>query len=181
MSATPTAPFPTQAHQGRYLVRSIGPADFGHLQRLEQEIWGHDAAGQLCPHYLRLCTDVFPEWSFLALEEDRPVAYVLNFPKGRTAFCATLAVHPDHQKGKASYLLIRAMICKLLEEDIEECRFLVEPDNQEARRVHATLGARVVGEHRDFYRPGDHRLVSVIDRQDLDRIRHRYERLKLVS
>ena len=60
-----------------------GSGDFPHLKRLEQEIWSGDGAGMLCPHYLRLCTDFYSEWCFLALDGDRPVGYVLNFPRGR--------------------------------------------------------------------------------------------------
>ena len=162
-------------------VRPLKSSDFWHLRRLEREVWGGDATGELCPHYLRLCTELYPEWCFLALDGERPVGYVLNFPSGRTAYCATLAVHPDYQKGRTNYLLIRAMVSKLVSENMEECRFLVEPDNADARSVHQALGARVVAEVEDYYREGDRRLWSVITRQDMERIRARYSRLRLVS
>lgn len=169
------------APSSRYVIRPLATADFAHLRALEAEIWGGDATGQLCVYYLRLCTDFYPDWCFLALDGDRPVGYVLNFPNGKAAYCATLAVHPDYQKTKVNYLLIRAMVAKLFQEEMEECRFLVEPDNHEARSVHASLGARVIGERPDFYRDGDLRLVSVITKEDLDRLRHKYARLRLVS
>lgn len=170
---------PTEGN--RYSIRPLVSGDYPHLQRLEQEIWGGDATGQLCCHYLRLCTELFADWCFLALDGDRPVGYVLNFPKGKVNYCATLAVHPAFQKTRVNYLLIRAMVSKLLAEEMEECRFLVEPGNVEARSVHASLGARVVAEVEDYYRPGDRRLWSVIDKHDLARIRAKYTRLKLVS
>lgn len=172
---------PVEAPTSRYTVRALSGDDFPHLRRLEAEIWSEDATGQLCPYYLRLCTEHFPEWCFIAFDGERPVGYVLNFPKGRSNYCATLAVHPEYQKTKVNYFLLRAMIRKLLEEGIQECRFLVEPDNHEARSVHQSLGARVVGEVHDFYREGDHRLVSVIDAEDLERIRTKYTRMRLVS
>lgn len=165
----------------RFQIRSLESGNFSHLQRLVREIRGDDATGQLCPHYLRLCTELYPEWCFIAFDGDRLIGYVLNFPKGRTSYCATLTVHPEYQKGRVNYLLIRAMVSKLIEEEMEECRFLVEPDNDDARSVHAALGARVVGEVRDFYRFGDLRLWSVIGKAELDRARARYARLKLVS
>ena len=43
------------------------------------------------------------------------------------------------------------------------------------------LGARVVEEVQDFYAPGDTRLWSAITKDDLERVRARYTRLKLVS
>lgn len=176
------SPIQLQPAEGpRYVVRSLTSEDYRNLQRLEGEIWSGDATGQLCPYYLRLCTEMYGDWCFVALEGCRPVGYVLNFPKGKTAYCATLAVHPDFQKTRVNYLLIRAMVKKLIEEDVEECRFLVEPGNEDARSVHQALGARVVAEVKDYYREGDTRLWSVINRSDLDKVRDRYTRLKLVS
>jgi ribosomal protein S18 acetylase RimI-like enzyme len=169
------------AEQPRYEVRPVGTDDFRHLRRLEQEIWIGDAAGMLCPHYLRLCTDFYSDWCFIAMDGERPVGYVLNFPRGKVNYCATLAVHPEYHKTRVNYLLIRAMVKKLILEDMDECRFLVEPDNRDARSVHEALGARVVAQVEDFYGPGDLRLWSVIDRGDMERIRARYTRLKLVS
>ncbi|MDE3244527.1 MAG: GNAT family N-acetyltransferase [Acidobacteriota bacterium] len=174
-------PTPLEIQPPRYIVRPLESADFWHLRRLESEIWGADATGQLCPYYLRLCTELYPEWCFIALVDERPVGYVLNFPNGKVAYCATLAVHPDYQKGKVNYLLIRAMLAKLFQEDMLECRFLVEPDNRDARSVHNALGARVVREVDDYYQQGDRRLWSAITKADLDRARARYTRLRLVS
>jgi GNAT superfamily N-acetyltransferase len=172
---------PAAPESNRYLVRPLVSADFRHLQELEERIWGADPTGKLCPHYLRLCTEMFADWCFLAMDGDRAVGYVLNFPRGKVNYCATLAVLPTYQKTRVNYLLIRQMVKKLLEESMEECRFLVEPDNHDARSVHASLGARVVSEVEDYYRPGDRRLWSVIDQHDLERIRSRYTRLRLVS
>lgn len=178
-SISPLTPLPQEGE--RFTIRPLVPEDFQLLQQLETQIFSDDSAGKLCPHYLRLCTNLYSDWCFIALHGDRPVGYVLNFPCGKVNYCATLAVHPEFQKGRANYLLIRAMVKKLLTEDMEECRFLVEPDNRDARSVHQSLGARVVAEAADFYFPGDLRLWSVIDKRDLERIRERYTRLKLVS
>lgn len=176
------APIQLQPQEGpRYFVRALSRDDYRHLRRLEGEIWGADPTGQLCAYYLRLCTEMFSDWCFIAFDGDRPVGYVLNFCKGRTAYCATLAVHPEYQKSRVNYLLIRAMVKKLIEADIEECRFLVEPDNNDARSVHQALGARVVAEVKDYYHEGDTRLWSVITKADLEKVRERYTRLKLVS
>ena len=115
------SPIELQAPEGpRYAVRPLTSADYRHLRRLESEIWGGDATGQLCPYYLRLCTEMYGDWCFLAMEGDRPVGYVLNFVKGKTAYCATLAVHPEYQKTRVNYLLIRAMVKKLVEEECQQ-------------------------------------------------------------
>lgn len=175
LQATPTP------EGSRYMVRALTSDDFQHLRRLESEVFGADRAGELCPHYLRLCTDLYQDFCFIAFDGERPVGYVLNFVNGTVAYCATLAVHPDYHKSRVNYLLLRAMVRKLLEHGTTECRFLVEPDNHDARSVHQTLGARVVREVSDFYFPGDKRLWSAITSEDLERIREKYTRLKLVS
>ncbi len=180
------AAVPPTLEGSRYQIRALRTEDYAHLRRLEAEIWGEDATGQLCPYYLRLCTEMYPEWCFLALDTqaeggERPVGYVLNFANGKVAYCATLAVHPDYQKTRVNYLLIRAMVKQLIDADMEQCRFCVEPGNDDARSVHAALGARVVAEVKDYYHEGDTRLWSVIDKADLDKVRSRYTRLKLVG
>jgi predicted GNAT superfamily acetyltransferase len=172
----------TPASEGsRYRVRPLESGDYRHLQRLEQALWGDDAVGQLCPYYMRLCTEHYADWCFIAFEGEEPVGYVLNFPNRKVNYCATLAVLPKYQKTRVNYLLIRAMVTKLLDEGMDECRFCVEPDNQDARSVHQSLGARVVSEMDNYYHEGDKRLWSVINKDDLERIRSRYTRLKLVS
>lgn len=172
---------PASPEATRYTIRSLASSDYWRLQALERELWAEDPVGELCPYYLRLCADHFSDWCFIALDGERPVGYVLNFPKGKINYCATLAVLPEYQKTRVNYLLIRAMVTKLLGANMEECRFLVEPDNHDARSVHQALGARVVAEVEDCYRKGDRRLWSVITRQDMERIRARYTRLRLVS
>ena len=81
-------PAPLETQSPRYLVRPLESDDFWHLRRLENEIWGGDATGQLCPYYLRLCTEIYPEWCFIALDGERPVGYVLNFPNGKVDYDA---------------------------------------------------------------------------------------------
>ncbi len=181
MVSTTFSPVPPPTHASRFTVRALESSDFQSLQHLESDIWGDDPIGQLCPHYLRLCTEHFSDWGFIAFEGDRPVGYALNFPKGKVNYCATLAVHPDFRKSKVNYLLIRALVVKLLEEQMEECRFLVQPDNWEARSIHNSLGAKVITEVSDYYRKGDTRLWSSITKDSLERIRARYTRLRLVS
>lgn len=165
----------------RYRVRPLASCDYAHLQALEKALWGEDEVGQLCPYYLRLCTEHYADWCFIAFDGETPAGYVLNFPNRKINYCATLAVLPQYQKTRVNYLLIRAMVTKLFEEGMEECRFCVEPDNHEARSVHESLGARVVSEMDDYYHKGDKRLWSVIDKASIQRMGARYSRLKLVS
>lgn len=163
----------------RYHVRSLGSADFEVLQKLESEIFGGMGEDVLCPHYLRLCTDIYQETCFAALADDRVVGYLLCFVRGREAFCTTLAMAPEAQRTRLTPMLIGTFVRNIIEA-VDVCWFTVKPDNQQARALHRMLGAVEVGEKTDFYGPGDVRIVSKIDRARFEAMRPKYERLGLI-
>lgn len=160
----------------RYTVRRIESADFALLQQLENDIWGAQGETMLCPHYLRLCVEQFGDVCFMAFDGKRPVGYVLNILRGKSAHCGTLAVLADYRRSRVTYLLIAAMIERLLNLGVDECWFTVSPDNDAARQVHVGLGAKVVAERDNYYGPGDTRLLSKIDLRAADQLRARFGR-----
>ena len=163
----------------RYTIRSLTSDDFAALARLEGDVFGALGELTLCPHYLRLCTEIFAASCFLALNGERPVGYLLSFVNGRETHCTTLAVIPEYQKTRVAVQLIGAFVRHVIDR-VDVCWFTVKEDNTAARAVHAMLGATEVGRRRDFYGPGDERIVSKIDRATLDRLRAKYERLGFV-
>lgn len=172
MSAQSVAPVKKTGQ--RYVVRSMTSADFGLLQVLESEIWGSVGEKELCPHYLRLCVEQFGDICFIALDGNRPVGYVLNIIRGRSAHCGTLAIATSYRRSRVTYLLMTAMIEKLATLDVEECWFTVSPDNIAARDVHMSLGARVIEERADYYGPGDTRLLSKITSEQIHTLKNRF-------
>ncbi len=163
-----------------YTIRSLTTNDFAALATLETDVFGAMGEEVLCPHYLRLCTEIFAATCFIALDGDRPVGYLLSFTRDREVFCTTLAVIPEYQRTRVTMQLIGAFVRRIID-TAEVCWFTVKEDNAPARALHRMLGAIEVGRRVDFYGPGDERLVSKIDRATFERMRGKYERLGFVA
>ncbi len=163
----------------RYTIRKLASDDFAPLAALENDVFGAMGEAVLCPHYLRLCTEIFHDSCFIALDDDRPVGYLLAFLHGRDVYCTTLAVIPAYQKTRVTVQLIGAFVRHIIDR-VDVCWFTVKEDNAPARALHTMLGATEVGRRNDFYGPGDERIVAKIDRATLERLRPKYERLGFI-
>src|SRR5689334_5776712 len=163
----------------RFAIRKLSSDDFAALATLETDVFGAMGEAVLCPHYLRLCTEIFDDSCFIALDGDRPVGYLLAFLHGRDVYCTTLAVIPEYQKTRVTVQLIGAFVRNIIDR-VDVCWFTVKEDNAPARAVHKMLGATEVGRRQDYYGPGDERIVAKIDRATFERLRPKYERLGFV-
>lgn len=119
----------------RYQVRSLCSEDFEALRGLEAEVFGSADGALLCPHYLRLCTEIFADTCFLALAGGRPVGYVLCFVRDREAHCTTLAVTAVFQRTRVTLLLLAELVHTIIDR-VDACWFTVKPDNEAARSLH---------------------------------------------
>ena len=163
-----------------YTIRTLVTDDFAALARLENDVFAAMGESVLCPHYLRLCTEIFSESCFLAFDDERPVGYLLSFVRDREVFCTTLAVIPEYQRTRVTMQLIGGFVSHVIDR-VDTCWFTVKEDNAPARALHRMLGAIEVGRRTDYYGPGDERLVSKIDRPTIERMRSKYERLGLIT
>src|SRR6476659_5252093 len=160
-------------------IRNIRSDDFAALASLENDVFAAMGEAVLCPYYLRLCTEIFHRTCFIALDGDKPVGYLLAFQNGNDVYCTTLAVIPEYQRTRAVVQLIGAFVRNVIDQ-VDTCWFTVKEDNAPARALHAMLGATEVDRRKDFYGPGDERIVAKIDRATFERLRPKYERLGFV-
>jgi len=155
-----------------YQVRTLRSEDFVVLGQLEAEIFGSAGYAPLCPYYLRLCTEFYPDTSFLALAGDRPIAYLLAFVREREAYCPRLGVRREFQGTSAATQVIMALLTTLVARGVDLCWFTVKPENTHARALYRRLGATERGTRRDFFATGDELLVQDLDvRCGLERLR----------
>ena len=131
----------------RYTIRTLTSDDFAPLAALETDVFGAMGEAVLCPHYLRLCTEIFSESCFIAEADGRPVGYLLSFVRGREVYCTTLAVIPEFQKTRVTVQLIGAFVRSIID-SCEACWFTVKEDNAPARALHKMLGATEVAASR---------------------------------
>jgi ribosomal protein S18 acetylase RimI-like enzyme len=164
---------------GRWEIRPLRSEDFAPLMRLEEDVFGARGEKTLGPYYVRLCCEFFADSCFIALADGEPAGYVLCFVHGREAYCTTLAVTPRFQGTRLALRLVRALIGSIANR-VDSCWFTVKEENSAARAIHAALGAREVEVRKDFYEPGDDRIVSRIERPAFEALRGRMERLGLL-
>lgn len=164
----------------RYQVRTLTRSDFDVLMTLEERLFGDSAEGTLGPYYVRLCCDFFGESCFLLEVEGRPAGYLLSFIKGREAYCTTLGLLPEMRGTRGLVALLRSFVGAIAQR-VDCCWFTVEHDNHAARALHEMLGAKEGEVRDDFYGPGRSRIVSKIERADVERLEARFARLGLVE
>jgi hypothetical protein len=163
-----------------YQVRPLRANDHAAVMALEREIFAARGEPMLGTHLVRLCCEFFRSTCFLALDAGTPIGYALSFVREREAHCATLTMLPAYAGGRAFRALLRALVA-VLAPRVDVCWFAVRERDKAMRTLHATLGARELEVHEDYFGVGTPWIVSRIDREAFERLRANYDRLGLLA
>jgi [ribosomal protein S18]-alanine N-acetyltransferase len=139
-------------------VRPARPADFEELHVLDALVFGQLAY----PYFtLRQLFDAFPDCWLVAAHEFGVVGYSFGVPStDRTyAWLFGLAVDPHHRNRGHGRQLTRESLNLLGAMGVESVRLTVEPRNEPAISLYRAFGFVETGHLRDYFGPGDHRMV----------------------
>jgi ribosomal-protein-alanine N-acetyltransferase len=139
-------------------VRPARPADFEELHVLDALVFGQLAY----PYFtLRQLFDAFPDCWLVAAHEPRIIGYSFGVPStDRTYACLFgLAVDPRHRNRGHGRRLTRESLKLLGAMGVESVRLTVEPRNEPAIRLYRAFGFVETDHLRDYFGPGDHRMV----------------------
>jgi len=139
-------------------VRPAEPADFEALHDLDGRVFGELGY----PYFtLRQLVDAFPECWLVAAGTSGLVGYSFGVPStDRTyAWLLGLAVDPNHRKQGHGTRLTRETLNLLGTMNVADVHLTVEPDNDAATRLYRRFGFLESGFRRNYFGPGEHRLV----------------------
>jgi ribosomal protein S18 acetylase RimI-like enzyme len=143
-------------------VRQAGPADFDQLREVDARIFGTLAY----PYFtIRQLFDAFPECWLVAAHPSGLVGYSLGVPSAdhSYAWLFGLAVDPDHRRRGYGRRLTAASLNLLAGLRVETALLTVEPGNIAAQRLYRSFGFVETAHRRDYFGPGEDRVVMACD------------------
>jgi [ribosomal protein S18]-alanine N-acetyltransferase len=139
-------------------VRPAAPADFESLHEVDGRVFGELAY----PYFtLRQLFDAFPNCWLVAASRTELVGYSFGVPSTdhTYAWLFGLAVDPNHRGRGHGTRLTRETLHLLGAMGVEQVYLTVEPANDLAIRLYRKFGFQESGYRKNYFGPGDHRLV----------------------
>ncbi|HOC07199.1 MAG: GNAT family N-acetyltransferase [Bacillota bacterium] len=146
-------------------IRKLEPEDFHYLLTIEGECFSQGYSR----YFLKMIPVLFGNTSYIAIEGQCPQGYVAAaFRQGsRQAWILSLAVRPRYRQLGIGKRLMQAGLRGLAAAGAREVFLSVSPGNQGAISLYLGLGFTVDTEVRDFFGPGETRLLM---KKDLENI-----------
>lgn len=139
-------------------VRPAEPADFEPLHQVDGQVFGELAYSYFT---LRQLFDAFPECWLVAASPTELVGYSFGVPSAdhTYAWLFGLAVDSGHRHLGHGTRLTRAMLHLFGTMGVGAVHLTVEPANETAIRLYRTFGFSDSGYRKNYFGPGEHRLV----------------------
>jgi ribosomal-protein-alanine N-acetyltransferase len=143
-------------------IRAVQGAELWQLGDADVDIFEHLAYP---PFVLRQLFDVHHDWWLVASHPDGLRGYSLGVPtfdRSKGWLLGLGVLEPFRRRGYGKSLTM-ASIRRLADVGVREVYLTVEPSNRWALRLYRGLGFSVEGVGKDYFGPGEDRLIMVTD------------------
>ncbi|HEX2205967.1 MAG TPA: GNAT family N-acetyltransferase [Longimicrobium sp.] len=139
-------------------VRAAAAGDLPALRAVEAAVFG---AGAYPGFFFRQALDALPAFFLVAEAEGRLVGYTLGAaqPGDGHGWILSLGVDPAARGRGAGRALVAALLEAFAARGAREVFLHVSPSNRAAIALYERLGFEVVREERDWFGPGEDRLI----------------------
>lgn len=147
------------------VIRTLEPEDFSYLLTIEGESFSQGYSR----YFLKMIPILFGNTSYIAIEGQCPQGYVAAaFRQGSNqAWILSLAVRPQYRQLGLGKRLMEAGLRGLAAAGAREVLLSVSPDNQRAIALYEGLGFAVDTEVRDYFGPGETRLLMKLNLDEI--------------
>lgn len=148
----------TTLPSAQLMVRRATPADLETLTLLGREIFGMEAHDI---YTFRQLLDISRPLAFVATVQGRHAGYAIVAPtwEARCAWLLTLGVVPDYRRQGIGRKLMGAVVQGLTRLNVSEIKLTVEPYNENAKNLYASMGFVCEGNCADYFGPGQDRFL----------------------
>ena len=139
-------------------IRTVRDDDLPALAALDKAVFGDES---FLPYALRQFINLFPDGFFVAEHNGSLVGYTVIGvkPCSKEAWLISACVSTAHQKAGIGTKLLTACNDYCQSAGISSCQLTTDADNQGAIKFYERFGFQQESEFRDYYEPGDHKVL----------------------
>lgn len=142
-------------------IRLATERDWGSINEIEQSRYGREGYS---PYFIRMIPLLFSQTCWIAEGKGVPVGYCLGAvedSKTENGWLLSVVVRKDWGNRGIATVLCNTCVEALKEIGARKIKLTVAPENEPARKIYENLGFVEIERVRDYYGPGEDRVVMV--------------------